>query len=166
MPLLLNLLPARFLLTLREWFDYKISHCVLSNKHTNKRSVNQMTKRTHILVYSKTVICVVRYDRNKLLITNKTNKQMQQLSYDTNPCLIQNSHLWMVRYIFVAQVWQKQAVDHRDRNSKLDRGAWGRLWRHGRGYWDLSLHLQIISKSKNPIIWIKIRWKSIDKHTI
>ena len=29
MPLLLNLLPARFLLTLREWFDYKISHCVL-----------------------------------------------------------------------------------------------------------------------------------------
>ena len=31
MPLLLNLLPARFLLTLREWFDYKISHCVLTN---------------------------------------------------------------------------------------------------------------------------------------
>ena len=30
MPLLLNLLPARFLLTLREWFDYKISHCVVS----------------------------------------------------------------------------------------------------------------------------------------
>ena len=30
MPLLLNLLPARFLLTLREWFDYKISHCVLA----------------------------------------------------------------------------------------------------------------------------------------
>ena len=29
MPLLLNLLPARFLLTLREWFDYKISHCVI-----------------------------------------------------------------------------------------------------------------------------------------
>ena len=29
MPLLLNLLPARFLLTLREWFDYKISHCVV-----------------------------------------------------------------------------------------------------------------------------------------
>ena len=29
MPLLLNLLPARFLLTLREWFDYKIWHCVI-----------------------------------------------------------------------------------------------------------------------------------------
>ena len=30
MPLLLNLLPARFLLTPREWFDYKISHCVIT----------------------------------------------------------------------------------------------------------------------------------------
>ena len=29
MPKLLNLPPARILLTLREWFDYKISHCVL-----------------------------------------------------------------------------------------------------------------------------------------
>ena len=30
MPKLLNLPPARILLTLREWFDYKISHCVIS----------------------------------------------------------------------------------------------------------------------------------------
>ena len=29
MPKLLNLPPARILLTLREWFNYKISHCVL-----------------------------------------------------------------------------------------------------------------------------------------
>ena len=35
MPLLLNLLPARFLLTLREWFDYKISHCVLTTSKDN-----------------------------------------------------------------------------------------------------------------------------------
>ena len=31
MPLILNLLPARFLLTLREWFDFKIWHCVLNS---------------------------------------------------------------------------------------------------------------------------------------
>ena len=29
MPKLLNLPPARILLTLREWFNYKISHCVI-----------------------------------------------------------------------------------------------------------------------------------------
>ena len=25
----MNLLPARFLLTLRDWFNYRISHCVI-----------------------------------------------------------------------------------------------------------------------------------------
>ena len=29
MPKLLNLPPARILITIREWFDYKISHCVI-----------------------------------------------------------------------------------------------------------------------------------------
>ena len=44
MPLLLNLLPARFLLTLREWFDYKISHCVLlSYCHTFDFQVSIVT---------------------------------------------------------------------------------------------------------------------------
>ena len=46
MPLLLNLLPARFLLTLREWFDYKISHCVLTSKdHKAQGKYDQNTER-------------------------------------------------------------------------------------------------------------------------
>ena len=47
MPLLLNLLPARFLLTLREWFDYKISHCVI-HEHLKK-----MHKEIRILRQNK-----------------------------------------------------------------------------------------------------------------
>ena len=52
MPLLLNLLPARFLLTLREWFDYKISHCVLSMPANMTSWSYSMTQWSYIMTHT------------------------------------------------------------------------------------------------------------------
>ena len=55
MPLLLNLLPARFLLTLREWFDYKISHCVISSFAIQYQNIHTIQYPIHGLI-SKFII--------------------------------------------------------------------------------------------------------------
>ena len=65
MPLLLNLLPARFLLTLREWFDYKISHCVISTTAHHIGKVSH--SRFNIICWDRVVTCDAKFERFLLL---------------------------------------------------------------------------------------------------
>ena len=65
MPLLLNLLPARFLLTLREWFDYKIWHCVIIISAMTK-AITTKTTATMTLAITTRQGSLSQYQRSYL----------------------------------------------------------------------------------------------------
>ena len=78
MPLLLNLLPARFLLTLREWFDYKISHCVLNFSLKHCCWSKNVTEGVHQMTQ-----IVQNLGKLTLHTTRGTNDNMSRISAST-----------------------------------------------------------------------------------